>query len=550
MKKTKNIVLVVLLVLVVGFIYYYIALPPINIHAQGFWYFIISLLAIVTVICLISTAIKNVKSHGRNQSLNDLVINASDFKSKRVLITFGITITAIVIFIIGSILSSPIVNASKYQKLINIETRDFLTDIEEISYNEIPLLDKDSAMLLGSRKMGSMVEYVSQFEVSNAYTQINYNGSPVRVTPLEYGSIFKWISNHSEGIPAYIRIDMSTHDVECIKLEKGIRYSKSDLFGRNLYRYLRFRYPTYIFDEPSFEIDDSGVPYWVCPVKDYSIGLFGGETISNVVLVNAITGDHTNYKVEDVPTWVDHVYSADLLISYYDYYGTLKHGYWNTLFSQKDCLKTTAGYNYIALEDDVWVYTGITSVGGDESNVGFVLMNQRTAETRYYEVSGAEEYSAMSSAEGQVQHLGYKATFPLLLNINNEPTYFLALKDESGLVKKYAMVNVAKYQIVAIGDSALECEKTYTTLLRSSGITVTQDTERQSITGQITKIAEAVIEGNSHYYVMLNNSNEIFDVTIGNVIDMMKYDVGSIVTFTYTKGIDCNTVVSIGNIEE
>ncbi|SHL94104.1 hypothetical protein SAMN02746066_00133 [Anaerosporobacter mobilis DSM 15930] len=549
MKKSKNIVLVALLVLLVGFIYYYIALPPINIHAQGFWYFIISVLAIVTAICLITTAIKNVKLHGRKQSFNDLAINASDFKSRRVLISFGITISAIVIFIIGSILSSPIVNASKYQKLINIETRDFLTDIEEISYNEIPLLDKDSAMLLGSRKMGSMVEYVSQFEVSNAYTQINYQNSPVRVTPLEYGSIFKWISNHSEGIPAYIRIDMATQDVECIKLEKGIKYSKSDHFGRNLYRYLRFRYPTYIFDEPSFEIDESGVPYWVCPVKDYSIGLFGGETISNVVLVNAITGDHTNYTINDVPTWVDHVYSADLLIRYYDYYGTLKHGYWNTLFSQKDCLKTTEGYNYIALDDDVWVYTGVTSVGGDQSNVGFVLMNQRTAETRYYTVSGAEEYSAMSSAEGQVQHLGYKATFPLLLNINNEPTYFIALKDEAGLVKKYAMVNIAKYQIVAIGDSALECEKTYTTLLRSSGITNTQESESQAITGQITKIAQAVVEGNSHYYVMLNNSNDIFDVTIGNVIDMMKYDVGSFVTFTYTKGIDCNTVISIGKTQ-
>ena len=549
MKKSKNIVLVALLVLLVGFIYYYIALPPINIHAQGFWYFIISVLAIVTAICLVTTAIKNVKLHGRKQSFNNLAINASDFKSRRVLISFGITISAIVIFIIGSILSSPIVNASKYQKLINIETRDFLTDIEEISYNEIPLLDKDSAMLLGSRKMGSMVEYVSQFEVSNAYTQINYQNSPVRVTPLEYGSIFKWISNHSEGIPAYIRIDMATQDVECIKLEKGIKYSKSDHFGRNLYRYLRFRYPTYIFDEPSFEIDESGVPYWVCPVKDYSIGLFGGETISNVVLVNAITGDHTNYTINDVPTWVDHVYSADLLIRYYDYYGTLKHGYWNTLFSQKDCLKTTEGYNYIALDDDVWVYTGVTSVGGDQSNVGFVLMNQRTAETRYYTVSGAEEYSAMSSAEGQVQHLGYKATFPLLLNINNEPTYFIALKDEAGLVKKYAMVNIAKYQIVAIGDSALECEKTYTTLLRSSGITNTQESESQAITGQITKIAQAVVEGNSHYYVMLNNSNDIFDVTIGNVIDMMKYDVGSFVTFTYTKGIDCNTVISIGKTQ-
>lgn len=546
MKKTKNIFLISLLVLVVGFIYYYIALPPINIHAKGFWFFIISVLVIVTILCLIGTVITNAKRRGHVHSINNMVLQASDFKSKRVILSLGITIAVVLIFIIGSILSSPIVNASKYRKLINIETRDFLTDIEEISYKEIPLLDKDSATLLGSRKMGSMVEYVSQFEVSNAYTQINMNNSPVRVTPLEYGSFFKWISNRSEGIPAYIRIDMATQDVECIKLDEGIKYSKSEHFGRNLYRYLRFKYPTYIFDEPSFEVNDDGIPYWICPVKDYTIGLFGGESISRVILVNAITGEHTNYKVEDVPTWVDHVYSADLLIRYYDYYGTLKHGYWNTLFSQKDCLKTTDGYNYIALDDDVWVYTGVTSVGGDESNVGFVLMNQRTAETRYYSIAGAEEYSAMSSAEGQVQNLGYKATFPLLLNINNEPTYFIALKDDAGLVKKYAMVNISKYQIVAIGDTVLECEKTYNTLLRSSGITVDEVKPENTITGQITKIAQAVIEGNSHYYIMLNNSPDIFDVTIGNVLDIMKYDVGSRITFTYTKGTDCNTVISIG----
>ncbi|WP_167956693.1 CvpA family protein [Anaerosporobacter faecicola] len=549
MKKSKNIILVSLLVLLVGFVYYYIALPPINIHARGFWYFIISVMAIVTVICLITTVVNNVRTHGHTRGIQDVVINASDFKSKRVLLSFCATIFVILVFIIGSVLSSPIVNASKYQKLIQIETRDFLTDVEEISYNEIPLLDKDSATLLGSRKMGSMVEYVSQFEVSNAYTQINYNNSPVRVTPLDYGSFFKWISNRSEGIPAYIRIDMATQNVECIKLDKGIRYSKSDHFGRNLYRYLRFKYPTYIFDDPSFEIDDNGTPYWICPVKDYTIGLFGGETISRVVLVNAITGEHTNYKINEVPNWVDHVYSADLLISYYDYYGTLKHGYWNTLFSQKDCLKTTDGYNYIALDDDVWVYTGVTSVGGDESNVGFVLMNQRTAETRYYSVAGAEEYSAMSSAEGQVQNLGYKATFPLLLNINNEPTYFIALKDDAGLVKKYAMVNISKYQIVAIGDSALECEKTYNTLLRSTGITVTDESQLKSITGQITKIAQAVIDGNSHFYVKLSTSTDIFDVSIANLIDMMKYDVGSTITFTYTEGSDCNTVAAIGNVK-
>jgi hypothetical protein len=338
---------------------------------------------------------------------------------------------------------------------------------------------------------------------------------------------------------------MTTQNVELVKLAEGMKYSEAEHFGRNIYRYLRFHYPTYVFNTLKFEINDDGIPYWICPVKDYTIGLFGGQTIGRVVIVNAVTGELTEYDVKDVPNWVDNVYSADLLISFYDYYGTLIHGYWNSVFGQKDALQTTDGYNYIAMEDDVWVYTGVTSVGADESNVGFVLMNQRTAETRFYSISGAEEYSAMASAEGQVQHLGYVATFPLLLNIGGEPTYFIALKDAAGLVKMYAMVNIAQYQIVAIGDTVNQCEKTYLELMKTSGISVADTTKLPKITGSITKISDIVIDGNTHYYILLNNSNEIFDVLASDFINIVKYNVGDPITFSYSAGTEANTVLGI-----
>lgn len=543
MKNLLKYILITVTTLFIGFIYYYITLPAINIHSKGFWQFIILLMIIITAISAVMTG-KLIPSSfsldGKTYKQNKPVFKGNTFKILAI-----ITGALIAVLIIGSILSSPIVNAKKYRELLTMETRNFTEDIKEISYDEIPILDKDSASLLGSRKMGSMIEYVSQFEVSEDYTQINYQNKPVRVTPLEYGSLIKWFTNNANGIPAYIKIDMATQEVECIKLENGIKYSESEHFGRNIYRHLRFNYPTYMFDKLNFEINDEGVPYWICPVKDYSIGLFGGQKIKNVVLVNAITGEHTNYKINEVPNWVDRVYSADLLLSYYNYYGTLKRGFFNSIFSQKDCLKTTDGYNYVALEDDVWLYTGVTSVGGDKSNVGFVLMNQRTAETRYYSISGAEEYSAMSSAEGQVQNLGYSATFPLLLNIANEPTYFIALKDGAGLVKKYAMVNIAKYNIVEIGDTVEECEKNYILRLKSSGVTVTDMTTLPTATGTISKIAEGVIEGNSHYYILLNNNNKIFDVPVADYINIIKFNVGDIITFTYTENGDINNVLGI-----
>ena len=372
----------------------------------------------------------------------------------------------------------------------------------------------------------------------------------MRVAPLVYASPIKWLTNQKEGIPAYIRIDMATQNTECVKLSAGIRYSESEFFNRNIYRHLRFHYPTYIFDDQIFfEIDDEGTPYWVCPVKKFNIGLFGGQTIGEVVLCNAITGACQEYDVEDVPNWIDKVYSAELLTRLYNYNGTLKHGYFNSILGQKDCLQTTNGYNYIALEDDVWVYTGVTSVSGDQSNVGFVLMNQRTMETKFYTVEGAIEDSAMSSAEGQVQNLGYRASFPLLLNISGEPTYFMALKDGAGLVKKYAMVNVQKYQWVAIGDTVQECEKAYVKLLTTNGITKSEAAGiYEKAKGKIASIAPVVIEGNTHYYVCLENSEEIFDVNVADstLVEIVRFTVGDLISFEYEMaGNGICTVVSI-----
>lgn len=537
MKRFFKYLILAIILGIVGYLYYYISLPAINIHSPGLWFFFIGAMVVVCIIVVVVAISKD--SNKSFFHLTDLL------RHRTVLVIAGATLAVILFLIIGSILSSPMVNAGRYQKLLKPEDRNFTEDIKQISYKDIPILDKDSAALLGSRKMGSIMEYVSQFEVASNYTQINYQGTPVRVTPLRYGSFFKWLSNRGNGIPAYIRIDMATQEVELVKLEKGIRYSESEHFGRNIYRYLRFNYPTYIFDTPNFEIDDEGTPYWICPVKDYTIGLFGGQTIGRVVMVNAITGDLKDYAVEEVPTWVDRVYSAELLISLYDYYGTLKHGYWNTVFSQKDALQTTDGYNYLVLDDDVWVYTGVTSVGSDQSNVGFVLMNQRTAETRFYSIAGAEEYSAMSSAEGKVQHLGYKATFPLLLNIGNQPTYFMALKDAAGLVKSYAMVNIAQYQVVAIGDTVSACEKTYLELMRSNGVGAEVSTDMPKATGTIKKIAQSVIDGNSHYYLLLSNRNEIFDVNVADLIGIIRYNEGDTITFTYSEGPEVNTVLSI-----
>ena len=531
--KKKGKFLIALAVIIQVAVYYYVTLPAINIHSSETWFVMIMLLVFLLIFYIIRKRVR--------------IQEVKDLKQNKVVKVFVVLIVGLgIVYLIGSLLSSPIINARKYQQLMTVEEGEFTEDVEEISFDKIPLLDKETAELLGDRKMGSMVDMVSQFEVDNIYSQINYNDNPVRVSPLRYASLIKWFTNQSDGIPAYIRINMATQTTELVKLEEGMKYTTSDHFNRNIYRHLRFAHPTYIYGELSFEIDEDGVPYWIAPVKKFNIGLFGGETVGKVVICNAVTGEMETYNIEDVPEWVDCAYSADLLVELFDYYGTLKHGFFNSVLSQKDCLETTDGYNYLAIDDDVWMYTGVTSVNGDQSNVGFVLSNRRTMETKYYKVEGATEASAMSSAEGQVQNLHYVATFPLLLNISDEPTYFIALKDDAGLVKKYAMVNVQKYQIVAIGDSVSQCEENYLELLYNNGVkTVAEDTrEVLTVSGKVTKIAQAVIDGTSHFYLMLEGSDDIFDLSVVDYIDVVKCEVGQEVTLEYKEDEKANPVLS------
>lgn len=536
MKKVRLKVIAVLGVIIAAAVYYYVSLPALNIHSADLWMFFMMLLLFAAIVYVIK----------KKPTRSELKL----MKGFKVIVSALVLVVAV--YIIGSLLSSPIVNAKKYQGLLEVQDGEFTKDIEELSFDQIPLLDRDSAQILGNRKMGSMVDMVSQFEVDDLYSQINYQDQPVRVSPLRYANLIKWFTNQRDGIPAYIRIDMATQNTELVKLSEGMKYTASDHFNRNIYRHLRFRYPTYIFNELSFEIDEDGVPYWICPVRKYNIGLFGGITVGRVVLCNAVTGETKDYAIGDVPQWIDRAYSADLLVQLYDYYGTLKHGYFNSVLGQKDCLMTTNGYNYLAIDDDVWVYTGVTSVSGDQSNVGFVLMNQRTMETKFYAIEGATETSAMSSAEGQVQNLKYTATFPLLLNISGEPTYFIALKDDAGLVKKYAMVNVQKYQIVAIGDTVSACEASYTDLMYENGIKVVEEDTREirKITADISRIAQAVVDGNSHYFIMLEGSDRIFDISIADYIKIIKYDVGDTVTIEYREGEETDTVLSLDGVSK
>lgn len=530
MKQIKSPIrrtLVNLLVTVVfGLVYFYAVLPAINFKSPEFYSFVFILCGVYCVMAIFTSGFQS-----------DGLRGYFTFLRKQCKIPFAIVICLTVVALIGALLSAVIFRAADYQKLLPIETGNFAEEVDQLSYDEIPILDRDSATRLGNRKLGELSDMVSQFEVENDYTQINYHGKPVRVTGLMYGDIIKWLTNRAKGLPAYMIIDMTTQEVTVVRLEEGIKYTTAEHFNRNLIRHLRFQYPTYMFSEPYFEIDENGDPYWICSRIDKTIGLFGGVDVCGAVLVNAITGESEYFDVADIPAWVDHVYNADLIVEQYNYYGQYHNGFLNSIFGQRDVTVTTRGYNYIAQDGDVYMYSGITSVGMDSSNVGFILSNQRTKETRYYPCAGADEYSAQSSAEGILQQMRYTATFPLLLNISGEPTYFMAMKDNANLVKQYAMVNAQEYQIVAIGTTPQSCEAAYIQLMIENRKISAGDAAVNKIQdkaeGAIAEIRTAVLSGNTYYFIRLDGQNVFYSISASACPDVVIMNVGDRVSVTY-----------------
>ncbi len=509
--KKVRIAVQIIVDVIAAFLLFWFTLPPLNPRSQDFWGFVLTL----AIICLIVFAVFHIgKLRGREFTVSDFRADRLKRLGKKGKIIFGCVVGVVALFLVAYLSGAEIFNASRYSELLPLEDGNFSQDVAELSMSQIPVVDRDTASRLGQRKLGEISELVSQFEIEEDYTQINYQGRPVRVTPLAYGDLIKWFGNQSNGIPAYITVDMTTQETQLVRLDEGIKYSRSEYFLRNLNRYLRFCYPTKIFEAVTFEIDENGTPYWIASVIDYKIGFWGGADICGAVLLNAQTGESTYYEVEDVPTWVDTVYSANMLINQLTYNGKYRSGFFNSIFGQKGVLRPTEGYNYIAIDDDVWLYTGMTSVTSDQSNVGFVLINMRTKEARYYVMSGAEEYSAMESAQGAVQEKKYTATFPILLNIAERPTYFMSLKDGAGLVKMYAFVDMEQYQIVGTGNTVDEARQNYVNNLMDAGVQVDEapeeDLQEITVSGVVAQVSSAAVDGNTKYYVMLQGDSTVY----------------------------------------
>ena len=519
---------------------YYIYYPALNLQNPEFWTWLLFHSVIVSCIFIFAGII----SRSRKVSLKKgLRSNLEYFRQGtgklQLVLLVVIPVFCVLVLMLGTVTSATVFNARRYAGLLTVEQRDFTEDIPESeNVDNIALMDTESARIFGNRKIGSLSDVVSQFEVEEDYTQINISNKPMKVANLQYADFFKYLSNRKEGIPGYVMVNPVDSTAKYVKLEQGMKYVPSGYLNDNIYRYVQMHNPTKIIDGCYFEVDDNGKPYYVCPVLHARVGLFGGMDVKGAVLCNPVNGEMEYYDVADIPAWVDRVFDGELLEDKFNWYGLLSNGYWNSVIGQKGCIQTTDDYGYKTIEDDVWIYTGVTSVTGDASNVGFVMINQRTSEARYYSISGAEEYSAMSSAEGEVQEKNYKASFPSLINVDGMPTYIMVLTDNGGLVKMYAMVNVEQYNLVVTAETQEEVFAKYRKLLAkegNAGGTASSDAEENVIKESTFEVADmeyVTMEGETYVYIK-DKSGNVYKQKFSEDEALIKISVGDTVSIQY-----------------
>lgn len=491
-----------LFIIITAFILFYTNLPVLN---YGFTGWAILLLVLVALVLFFSTKFQL----SSDQKQIKLLKRPNKF------LFYGILILLGYIFILP-IGSSRMFRTQAFQQMIGkVDNGDKISNhIAPISMDEIRVVDEDLAYLLGEKILGSQPALGSQVQLGEFYIQ-KVNNKLYWVAPLLHSGFFKWLNN-KEGTQGYVMVSATNErDVKLVQAIDGkpirIKFQPSAYFGSEIHRHIYMNgNMTKGLTDFTFEIDDKGNPFWVVTKYQKEIG-FSGNNATGVIAVNAQTGAMQEYSIAAAPQWIDRVQPIHFVEEQLSDWGELVHGYWN--FSNANKLQITEEMTLVYGKDNksYW-YTGLTSVGKDESAVGFVLVDTRTKKTTFYRQSGATEYAAQSSAQGKVQEKGYYASLPIPYNINNIPTYVMSLKDKGGLVKMFAMVSINDYTIVGVGNTMRETLMAYKNAYNMSGNIIKPDavSDKKNVKSTITRIQNDVKNGNSFYYFTVADSPKIF----------------------------------------
>lgn len=564
MSKKAATIITVLLAIICGIVYY-LALPALTLASVGFWFYLL--------LCVGCAAIA-------------LTCFFYDTKAEVVMkIGWGAVALVAVIFLILGIVSGMIFHAKQAQEVAQVAVSEeaiseaFPDLAQKENLTNLPLVDFDTAKILGDKPIADL-NHASWYDVDDEYNLITYQGKYYRLSVIDYGGFLKFNKAKDAGLPGYVLVDVTPHngivtqEATLVKLDQPIRYSPGAFWSHDLRRHLRGQYPSYMFDTSYLEIDEEGVPYWITGVLRPTAGVFGVKTVTSFIITSAQTGESQEYKIEDAPEWIDHIFSLDYLMRIAEWHYIYVEGWgnttifgsktnvWHTSYHYRDQHKNDAdseagkfanffGYSSIVDKDgQVLFYTGLTAANGAESNLGWLTIDISTGQMTQYSVIGAEESSAQAAVEQLVQAQNYEATFPLPANIGGYPSYIMCLKGKAGLTQGYGICNVKNYSIAVQADTLDEAIAQY---LHKLGKDVPDDsvpetpTEPQYETIQSTGVIDAIytaeINGTTQFYYVINGSLYRASITINQY--QVTFRVGDEVIFGYYDDGELYCIVGI-----
>lgn len=468
------------------------------------------------------------------------------YKSSKVYTNFLIIWTTIVIlgFLISFITTTPIFNAKDYRDLLPKPTqKEFTEEIDPFDISKAPTVTESTAARIADKQFGNYPGNLGSRAQLGALTIQNINGDLYWVAPIEHKNFFSWFNNKNEGTPFVI---VNANNKETKIIDGKMKYQPNSFFNQDLARKLYFNNPTKLYTDFTFEVDDNLKPYYTATIYKNTIGL-GGEKTVGVAIVDAQTGEVKEYTVKNTPKWVDRIQPIDFVNKNINYSGEYIRGF--SPFNDNGKLKATEGTGMVYNNGKCYYYTGITGIGKDNSSLGFYLVDTRTMETLYFKLSGATELAAVQSAEGKVQNLGYTGSFPILMKVENTPTYFVPLQDKNYLTKTYAMVNVEDYTLIGIGDTADEARNNYIKTLSGKNVLSNSSGVKKELSGKVLRVDSFDQDGNTYYSMILDNYNKIINIPISQSPKLPLTKEGDIVKITYIEStLDVTQTVSFDNL--
>lgn len=435
-----------------------------------------------------------------------------------------------------------------YKQLGTVEEKNYVDEINPIDLSQVPYIDEEYAKVLGEKTLGQQADLGSRVTIGDFAMQ-EVAGKLVLVAPLEHKGLKTWWRN-KEGTAGYIVVSASNaEDVRLVTELDGkplkIKYQTGAFGAQDLKRHIRNEgYKSEGLTEFTFEIDHSGYPYWVVTTYKNTVG-FNAPEATGTIVVDAQTGETEKYSIEETPDWVDIIQPKKFVADQIKAWGKYVNGWYNP--DDKGRVKPTEGMDTIYNDGNCYYYTGITSWSADTSTNGFILVNTRTKEAVKYKLDGGHENAAQVSAEGQVQNLEYTAGFPLPVNLDGIPTYFMPLKDKAGYVKKFAFVNIKHIQNVAVGDSIGAAKNAYVALMSANGnnIAFTDEAYSSEKEGEIARIAFTMLDGGSTVYMFtLVGENVIYQISPNLSTEVILTEAGDKIKFTCVDDQNGNITVT------